>query len=96
MATILALAAGLAAHHSGALADMQHHIDVNAALEMCLAVSTAVGAALAAATVPVIAFAGRRRAPASHGTDALTAPEAPVARARHGPAAVAVLCVSRR
>lgn len=96
VATVLALGAGIAAHHSGAFVDMQHHTGMNATVEMCLAVFTAVGAALAAAAVPAFAFGCRCPALSRHESGALTVPEVPVARARHGPGAVAALCVSRR
>lgn len=83
-------------HHSGAFVDVQHHIGVDAAVEMCLAVFTAVGAALATAALAGRGFGGWRPAPPRRATAALTVPRVPVARVRHGPAAVSVLCVSRR
>lgn len=96
IAAVIALAGLLAVHHSGALMDIHQHAGIGAMIEMCLGVFTAVGACLLAATTGFLPLrrwrpnrALLRRAPAS-------APDAPVARARHGPAAVSVLCVSRR
>lgn len=96
IAALLALGGAIAVHHSGAFVDVQHHIGVNAAVEMCLAVFTAVGVALVTAAVAGRGFGGWRPALQRHATAALTVPGVPVARARHGPAAVSVLCVSRR
>ncbi len=97
MAAILALVGVTAAHHGGgALIDMQHDMGMNAAVEMCLAVFTAVASALVLATMAAVALGRRRPALTLLAAGALTASDVPVARARHGPAAVAVLCVDRR
>lgn len=95
VATVLALVGVIAVHHSG-VTDMQRDMGIHAAVEMCLAVFTAVGAALVAVNLAGVAlgrWSPKRRLLAA---GALTAPAVPVAKARHGPAAVSVLCVSRR
>jgi hypothetical protein len=96
IAAVLLLVGMIAAHHGGALVDRHHDAGMSAAVEMCLGVFTAVGAALAVATAAVVAL-GRWRPPlALRSCGALIVPDVPVARARHGPAAVSVLCVCRR
>ena len=60
---------------------------------MCLGVFTAVGVVLAAAGVAVVVLQ-REREVLTPAAGAML--RAPVARARHGPAVVCVLCVSRR
>jgi hypothetical protein len=95
IAAILALAGAVAVHHS--LMDM-HQLDagMGAVVEMCLGVFTAVGATLVLggwAILPLDRWGPGRMLLAA---GALRAPPVPVARARHGPAAVCVLCVSRR
>lgn len=96
IATVLTLVGVVAAHHSGVLMDMQHDMGMNAAVEMCLAVFTAVGAALVAVVLAVVALGRWRPALTLVPACGLTAPEVPVAKARHGPAAVSILCVNRR
>jgi hypothetical protein len=86
----------VAAHHSGALVDMQHDMGMNAAVEMCLAVFTAAGATLAATGLAVVALGRWRSTLTLLPAGVLRALAVPVAKARHGPAAVSVLCVSRR
>lgn len=96
IATVLAIAGLLALHHSGLLTDMQHHAGMGSVMQMCLVVFTTAAATLVAAATVL----GARRLwhlaikllPAGD----LPAPAVPVARARHGPAAVSLLCVSRR
>jgi hypothetical protein len=96
IATVLAIAGLLAVHHSGLLMNIHQHDRMGTVIQMCLAVFTTAGASLVAAATVL----GTRRLwhlaikllPAG----ALPAPAVPVARARHGPAAVSLLCVSRR
>lgn len=96
IATVLALVGTLAAHHSGALMHAEHDSGMVAVIEMCLAAFTAVGAALVAVAVAVVALGRWRPALTLLAAGALTVPDVPVARARHGPAAVWFLCVIRR
>jgi hypothetical protein len=93
---VLAPTGLLAVHHSGALMDLHPHTGMGAVIQMCLGVFTAVGAVLAAAAVAVVALGPRRPTRARLPGGATSALDAPLARARHGPAAVCVLCVSRR
>jgi hypothetical protein len=93
---VLALTALLAVHHSGALMDLHQHAGMGVLIQMCLGVFTAVGAVLAAAAVAVVALGRRRPTRARLPGGAISALDAPPARARHGPAVVCVLCVSRR
>lgn len=95
MGAVLVLVGLTAAHHGGSLMDM-HHDRVSAAVEMCLAAFTAVGAAVVALGCAALALQRRRPALTLLASGALTAPRVPVARARHGPAVVSILCVSRR
>ena len=92
---VIAVACAIAAHHSGAM-DTQQHSGMGAVAQMCLGVFTAVGAALVAIGFAVLLL-GRRRPTLALGPCSLRqAGPLPVARARHGPDAVAFLCVSRR
>jgi len=96
IAAVLAVAFVIAAHHSGIGMDMPHDAGMSAVAQMCLGVFTAVGAALAAAGLAVLAL-GRWQPTLTLSPSApLPASPVPVARARHGPAAVSFLCVSRR
>ncbi len=92
---VIAVACAIAAHHSGAM-DMHQDMGMGAVAQMCLGVFTAVGAAFVAAGLAVLMLGrlspSRTLAPSSP----LPARPLPVARARHGPDAVAFLCVSRR
>jgi hypothetical protein len=94
---LVAVACVIVAHHSGLLMDM-HHDDagMGAVAEMCVAVFTAVGAALVAVGVAVLALGRWRPVSSSAAIAAPSALHVPVARARDGPAAVSFLCVSRR
>jgi hypothetical protein len=52
----IALSGAIAAHHSGiAMGDM-HHDGMSAAIEMCVAAFTAVGAAVVAAAIGILAL----------------------------------------
>jgi hypothetical protein len=92
IAAIVTLAGLLAAHH-GALLEMDHHGAIGAVVELCLGVFTAVGVVLAAAGIGRVVLK-RQRAVLTVGAGGVL--RVPVARARHGPAVVCVLCVSRR
>ena len=96
MAALLFLGGLTAAHHGGPLMDVPHDVGMSAAIEMCLAVFTAVGAAVIALGCTGLATGRRRATLKLLGSGPLTITPVPVARARHGPAAVSVLCVSRR
>jgi hypothetical protein len=93
---VVVVACAITAHHSGVPTDMHHDTGMSSVVEMCLGVFTAVGAALLAVGVAVLVLgrwrAGRMlRAPVMR-----RVAMAPIARARHGPFAVRVLCVSQR
>jgi hypothetical protein len=92
IAAIVTLAGLVAAHH-GALLEMDHHGAIGAVVELCLGVFTAVGVVLATAGLALVVLK-RERAVLTAGAGAVL--RVPVARARHGPAVVCVLCVSRR
>ncbi len=95
MAAVFVLGGLTAAHHGGPLIDMQHDDVMSAAVEMCLAVFTAI-ATVGALGCAVLRLQQWRPSLALFVRAAVTVPRVPVARARHGPAAVSVLCVSRR
>jgi hypothetical protein len=92
---VVTLAGLIAAHHSALQMDMDHHEALGAVAELCLGVFTAVGAAVIAVAVALLAL-GRRRSPRTARMTGPSPARLPVARARHGPAVVAVLCVDRR
>lgn len=94
MAAVFVLGGLTAAHHGGPL--MGAHDDgVGAAVGMCLAVFTAI-ATVGALGCAVLGLQQWRPVLTLVSSATLTLPRVPVARARHGPAAVSVLCVSRR
>lgn len=93
---ILAVAFVIAAHHSGVGMDMHQDAGMNAVAQMCLGVFTAVGAALVAVGLAVLALGRWRPTLILSARAPLPASPVPVARARHGPSAVSFLCVSRR
>ena len=100
LATVVAMvvcSTAIAAHHSGmAMADGHHDAGMGAAAEMCLAAFTAVGAAVVAIVVGLIAL-GRWRPPLRIAPSALwLSAGPPLPRARAGPGLLLVLCVSRR
>ena len=95
MAAVLVLGGLTAAHHGGPIMDRQHDDGMGPAVEMCLAVFTAI-ATVGALGFAVLRLQGWRPALTLLARAAVTVPRVPVARARHGPAAVSVLCVSRR
>lgn len=75
--------------------DVQHDDGMSAAVEMCLAVFTAI-ATVVALGCAVLRLPQWRPALTRLASKTLAVQRVPVARARHGPAAVSVLCVSRR
>jgi hypothetical protein len=99
MATLLAVAvvaSAITAHHSGLPMAMHDGAGMGSVVEMCLGVFTAVGAALVAAGFAVLALGRWRPARMLPAPAPRRVAIAPVARARHGPFVVCVLCVSRR
>jgi apolipoprotein N-acyltransferase len=92
---VLAVAFVIVAHHSSVGMDMHQDAGMSTVAQMCLGVLTAVGAALVAVGLTVLALGRWRPTLILRAAGAMRAPVVPVARARHGPAAVAVLCVSR-
>lgn len=96
VATVLAFAGLITVHHAGLPMDPHHGMAASSVIEMCLAVFTAVGAAVAAAGFAALAPGGWRRVPAMPRAAALPARRVPLARARHGPGLLSLLCVSRR
>jgi hypothetical protein len=94
---VAAVGAAIAAHHSGVSeADMHHDGIANAAMELCLGVFVAVGTAVAAVAIGLLAL-GRWRPPAELRAVGLSgACSRPEPRARAGPALLMLLCVSRR
>lgn len=93
---VLALAVATAAHHSDLAPGGMHHEMAMTAVELCVGALTAIGAAVAALSLGVIAL-GRWSPPAIHGHAAWLA----VARngqrpeARAGPSLLPVICVWR-
>lgn len=94
---VLACSTAIAAHHSGTgLGETHHEMAMSSAVEMCLAAFTAVGAAVVAIVVGLIAL-GRRRPPPRLTPSALSLSDRPpLPRARAGPDLLLLLCVSRR
>ena len=94
---VLVCSMAIAAHHSGmGMGDGHHESGMSAAVEMCLAAFTAVGAAVVAIVVGLIGL-GRWRPPLRLAPSALWfAAHAPSPRARAGPGLLTLLCVSRR
>lgn len=94
---IIALGAAIAVHHSGiAMGDMHHADGVEGAIELCLGVFAAVGAAVAVVALGMVAL-GRWRPPTvacAVGLSRVAAAAGP--RARAGPTLVSLLCVCRR
>ena len=96
IATVLALAGVIALHHSGLVMSTHHDMGISAIAEMCLGVFTAVGAAVAAIGLAIIALGRWRPAPIMLPVAPLATQPAPPAQARHGPHLLSLLCVSRR
>jgi hypothetical protein len=93
----VALSGAIAAHHSGIGMGDMHHGGMSAAVEMCAAAFTAVGAAVAAVAIGILAL-GRRLAPDElfpAGGATPVGARAPAARAGP-PLLFSQLCVWRR
>lgn len=93
---VITLAGLIAAHHSVMLMESHHEAGTLAVVEMCLGVFTAVGAAIASVGVGSLALGRWRPSLTLRAPGSARGLGAPVARARHGPGLVSVLCVSRR
>lgn len=97
LAVLLVLGTAVAVHH-GAIASqgMHDHGAMNAAVEMCAGVLTAIGAAVAAAVWGVLALAYRRPLAMLAPSMLALASGRATARSRAGPELLCLLCVSRR
>jgi hypothetical protein len=93
---VVVVAGAITAHHSGLLMDMHHGAGMSSVVEICLGVFSAVGAALVAVSMGVLALGRWRPAGALWVPAMRRVAGAPTARTRHGPFVVCVLCVSRR
>jgi len=97
MAAVVALTALIAMHHSGiAMGDMHDEHGMSAAIELCLGVITAVGTAVTAFALGVLALGRWRPAPALTPVGLVLQTYSPIPRARAGPPLLSLLCVSRR
>jgi hypothetical protein len=94
---VVAIVGAVAAHHSNLGMDGLHHDATPAAApEMCLGAFTAIGAAVVAVAIGVLALGRWRPALLLMPGAVLMAPAAPMPRARAGPPLLTFLCVSRR
>ena len=97
LAVVLVCATAVAAHHGGmAVGDAHHDTGMGAAVEMCLAAFTAVGAAVVAVALGMIALGRWRPEAQLLPTAAWWGAQPPAPRARAGPSLLLLLCVSRR
>ncbi len=98
MAALLVLATAIALHHSAiAMGDAMHDDHgMSAAIEMCLGVMTAVGTAVIAVALGVLALGRWRPARALMPTGLVVQAHPPLPRARAGPPLLCLLCVYRR
>ncbi|MGH2898180.1 MAG: hypothetical protein ACRDMZ_05850 [Solirubrobacteraceae bacterium] len=95
-AAIMALGAVIALHHSTlAMGDMHHGMDAGGVAELCLGVFAAVGAAVVAIAIGIVAL-GRWRPVLTLAPATLAIVRAPAPRGRDGPALLHRLCVCRR
>jgi len=95
VATIIALGAMIAAHHSALpMDDISHGMNPVTVAELCLAVFAAVGAAVVAIALGIVAL-GRWRPVLSLAPATLATVRAPAPRGRDGPALLRLLCVCR-
>jgi len=95
VAAIMALGAVIAVHHSTLpMDDMHHGMDVGTVAELCLGVFAAVGAAVVAIALGIVAL-GRWRPVLSLAPATLATVRAPAPRGRDGPALLRLLCVCR-
>ena len=94
---VIAMSSAIAVHHSGvSMGEMHHDIGMGAAMELCLGVFVAVGAAVAAVGIGLREL-GRWRPPGdlqAHELSSASGRPEPCARA--GPALLSLLCISRR
>ena len=94
---VTALAGVVVAHHGAMTAGHLHHDGaMTAAVEMCLGVFTAVGAAVAAVALGVRALGRWRPAGVLEPGTVVAATRLPQRRSRDGPTLLFLLCVSRR
>jgi hypothetical protein len=94
---VVAIGGLIAVHHSGvAMGDMHHDAGMGTAMELCLGVFVAVGAAAAAVAIGLIWLGGRRPPVDLQAVGLSAAVTRPEARARPGPAVLTLLCVCRR
>lgn len=92
---VFALGAMIAAHHSPVLiGDAHHPMGAGVIVELCLGVFAAVGAAVLAVALGVIAL-GRWRSAVVLAPAMLPGVRVPEARGRDGPALLRLLCVCR-
>lgn len=97
LALLFAVVAVVAIHHAAPAMGAEHHdADMVAAAEMCLGVFTAVGAAIMAVALALIALGRWRPAIVISPYGVLWAGSPPQPRIRAGPALLVLLCVSRR
>jgi hypothetical protein len=90
-------AAAIVVHHSGAApGDAHGGMQMGAAVEMCLAAFTAVGAAVLAVVLGLISLGRWRPTRSLLPAAASWLAPSPMPRARAGPALILLLCVSRR
>ena len=96
MIALVLVCMAVAAHHGGLVIEGDGHHGAGVAIELCLGVFTAVGAAVAAAAIGTVAL-GRWRPPSTVSSAGLSAAaEVPSIGARAGPLILSLLCVSRR
>lgn len=97
LALVLALVGVVAVHHAApAMSNAHHDSGVVALAEMCLGVFTAVGAAVVAVALGLLALGRWRPAILLSLGGVLEHPRALRPRTRAGPALLLLLCVSRR
>jgi len=96
MAAVLVLGAAVVVHHGGmGMGDTHDHHGMSAGIELCIAIVTAVGMAVVAIVVGLLALPPWRPASVIAAGFVLPA-RPPVPRARAGPPLLCMLCVSQR
>jgi len=97
LAVLLVLGTAVALHPGGVAAQGVHeHDTMNAAIELCAGVLTAIGALVAAAVCGVLSLGRGRPAAVLAPAMIALAHGRTTARPRAGPALLCLLCVSRR
>jgi hypothetical protein len=92
---VFALGVAIAMHHSSpSMTGMDHDAGMGAVAEMCLAVFAAVGAAVVAVALGILAL-GRWRPALMLAPALLQVARTPAPRGRDGPALLRLLCVCR-